>query len=82
MLRYERLSQINGKSRTKIVIFGSIALFWIKGSREYKQFVVNRVHQVLKFTSPESWRFCPGLFNPADLGTRSVSPTELRDNAL
>ena len=57
-------------------------LFWIKGSGEYKQFVANRVHQILKLTSPNSWRFCPGSLNPADLGTRGVSPTELRDNAL
>ena len=58
------------------------ALFWIKGSGEYKQFVANRVRQILKFTSPKSWRFCPGSLNPADLGTRGASPTELSDNAL
>ena len=69
----------------KIVIFGLIArwlYFQIKGSREYKQSVANQVHQILKLTLPESWQFCLGSLNPADLGTCSVSATKLRDNTL
>ena len=52
----------------------SIALHWIRGQGEYKQFVANRVHKIqthLEIT----WRHVPTAKNPADLGSRGGSVT-------
>ncbi|GIY69923.1 reverse transcriptase [Caerostris darwini] len=44
-----------------------ICLCWIKGSaREWKQFVSNRVLEIQDCTSPDRWKFCPGIENPVD----------------
>ena len=38
---------------------GKCALFWIMGGREHKQFVQNRVDEVLDLTNPNKWNHCP-----------------------
>ena len=47
----------------------TVALHWIKGSGEYKQFVGNRVHKI-KEKEFVVWRHVPTQENPADLGSR------------
>ena len=44
----------------------SVALHWIKGGGEYKQFVANRVMKV-QGHSEITWRHVPTKNNPADL---------------
>ena len=47
----------------------TVALHWIKGAGEYKQFVGNRVRKI-KEIEPVEWRHAPTLENPADLASR------------
>ena len=47
----------------------TVALFWISGSGQYKQFVENRVQKIR--AQPEiTWRHVPTQQNPADLARR------------
>ena len=50
----------------------TVALHWINGGGEYKQFVANRI-QKIKSHSRIQWRHVPTDQNPADLGSRGGS---------
>ena len=56
----------------------TIALYWIQGSGEYRQFVANRVQKIQQ-NQGTVWRHVPTDQNPADLGSRggTVSSTSL-----
>ena len=57
------------------------ALFWVKSvEHEWKQFIQNRIDKVQKLVSPEAWNCCPGKLNPADIPTRGLGVTYLKDN--
>ena len=58
------------------------ALCWIKGEREWSQFVQNRVKEILRLTTREQWNHCPGVENPADLGSRGVTATTIKNSSL
>ena len=58
------------------------ALYWIKSKGEMKQFVQNRVDEILDLTGREQWFHCKGTENPADLGTRGILPSQLEENSL
>lgn len=47
----------------------TVALHWIRGAGEYKQFVGNRVRKI-KEKESVIWRHVPTRENPADLGSR------------
>ena len=49
---------------------------------EWKQFVRHRVNEILKLTSKVDWGHCPGIENPADIGSRGESASQLKDNEL
>ena len=56
----------------------TVALSWIRGlTKEYKQFVQNRVTEIRSLTCDDSLRYCPTKENPADIASRGVSATEL-----
>ena len=60
-----------------------VALFWIKNEDwEWKQFVKNRAMEIRNLVSPNSWRYCPGRDNPADIPSRGINPSELADSIL
>ena len=60
-----------------------VALSWIKGiQKEFKQFVQNRVNEIRKLTSIDSWNYCPTDMNPADLASRGSTATDLVKNRL
>ena len=56
----------------------TVALYWIQGSGEYRQFVANRVQKIQQHQGTV-WRHVPTDQNPADLGSRggTVSNTSL-----
>ena len=47
----------------------TVALYWIKGQGEYRQFVSNRVHKIQQHDQV-TWHHVPTEDNPADLGSR------------
>ncbi|XP_028404090.1 uncharacterized protein LOC114526763 [Dendronephthya gigantea] len=57
-------------------------LCWIRNTGEWKQFVRHRVDEVLKLTNKLDWGHCPGKENPADLGSRGVLVSELKNSKL
>ena len=58
------------------------ALYWIQNNGEWKQFVQHRVNEILGLTRKEDWGHVPGVENPADLGSRGVSASHLKDSRL
>ena len=53
----------------------TVALYWIKGRGEYRQFVSNRVHKIQQHADIE-WHHVPTTENPADLGSRGGTVTD------
>lgn len=48
---------------------------WIRSDhRRYKQYVANRVAEILENSEISDWRWCPTLQNPADVATRAKYP--------
>ena len=58
------------------------ALYWIRNTGEWKQFVSHRVNEILKLTTKGDWGHCPGKENPADIGSRGELGTTLKSNRL
>lgn len=58
------------------------AICWIKGSKGWKQFVQNRVNEILSLTETPMWNHCPGIENPADIGSRGEFASSLKGNQL
>ena len=60
-----------------------IAKAWIQGNPpKWKQFVRNRVQEIIDLTCPTKWCHCPGKDNPADLLTRGVKASALISSEL
>lgn len=53
----------------------TVALWWIQGQGQYKQFVTNRVAKIRR--GGIEWRHVPTTENPADLGSRGGQLTTL-----
>lgn len=57
--------------------------YWVRNqSREFKPFVVNRICEIQRTSSPEQWRHVPGTVNPADLPTRGLSAMALAESEV
>ncbi|GFU34433.1 hypothetical protein NPIL_626691 [Nephila pilipes] len=55
-----------------------ITLSWILSNpNKWKTFVCNRTTEILQYTSPAQWRYCPGTQNPADHLSRGILPSKL-----
>ena len=60
-----------------------IPLSWIRNNdKEYKQFVENRVNEIRRNAPPEQWRYCPTSENPADIASRGIKATALKESSL
>lgn len=59
----------------------SVVLSWIRSSpHKWKTFVSNRVAQIQDKISPDCWHYVHTADNPADCGSRGLSPSELRNH--
>ena len=58
------------------------ALWWINNRGEWKQFVRQRVNEILRITRKEDWAHCLGELNPADVGSRGELASRLKENEL
>ncbi|GFQ72733.1 uncharacterized protein TNCT_694521 [Trichonephila clavata] len=75
---------IDRKCSTKAFLWtdSQITLYWIKGpSHRWKPFVADRVREIQALTDPNSWFYCSGKDNPADLLTRGISVDALSTNS-
>ncbi|GFT51373.1 integrase catalytic domain-containing protein [Nephila pilipes] len=55
-----------------------ITLSWIRSNpNKWKTFVCNRTTEILQYTSPAQWRYCPGTQNHADHLSRGILPSKL-----
>lgn len=68
--------------RSKLWLDSQTALFWIMNRGEWKQFVKHRVNEILKLSDNGDWRYCPSRENPADIGSRGMSASGLKQNVL
>ena len=59
-----------------------IVLHWLSSKKELKQFVLNRVTEILSITKNASWNYCPTDDNPADLLTRGIQADQLSTSTL
>jgi len=60
-----------------------ITFHWIRSSsKQWKQFVANRVSEIQSLTVPGNWNHCAGKENPADRGTRGTSVRDLKEDDL
>ena len=79
---YQALSpQVTIKER-RYWLDSKTALFWIKNSGHWKQFVQHRVDEILKLSNKANWGHCVGICNPADLGSRGVSASTLKESQI
>ena len=58
------------------------ALLWINNKGEWKQFVSQRVNEILRMTRKEDWAHFPGEQNPADVRSRGERVSELKGDEL
>ena len=58
------------------------ALYWIYNNGQLKQFVQHRVNEILRLSRSDEWGHVSGVDNPADLGSRGVTTSQLRDSKL
>ena len=56
--------------------------FVVNESRMFQTFVANRVSEIRDSTSPTQWRHVPGTQNPADICSRGLSASQLRESSL
>ncbi|KAF6204000.1 hypothetical protein GE061_002339 [Apolygus lucorum] len=60
-----------------------VALSWIRSMPHCLQtYVSNRVQQITSLTKVEWWHHIRGSENPADVGSRGILPSALRDHCL
>ena len=57
-----------------------VCLRWINTpARSFKAYVAHRIGEIQTHTEPRQWLHVPGVVNPADIGTRQITASELKD---
>ncbi|GFU30065.1 DUF1758 domain-containing protein [Trichonephila clavipes] len=75
--KQSRSSQAHMYSKTRVV------LSWLSSPpRNWKPFVANRTSEILDIIPCKQWRYVLSKENPADLGSRGMSPKDLPDCSL
>ena len=68
--------------KTYLWLDSKTAIYWIKGSKEWKHFVQYRVAEILTLTEESMWNHCPGTENPPDIGSQGESAFKLKGSQL
>ena len=63
----EALHSQNPISNIHLCLDSSAAVYWLKGTREWKQFVQSRVKEILSLRDRGLWNHCAGIENPMDI---------------
>lgn len=74
-----------GLTDTKILYYTDLKVTFFrihKGPSDYLQWVANRLKVIRKKTLPDDWSWIPTDKNPADLGSRGVILTYLKNSSL
>ena len=80
-IRNALLSQLD-LDGVKYWLDSKTALTWVQNKGEWKQFVRHRVNEILKLSRKEDWLYWPTEQNPADIGSRGVTASQLKQNQL
>ncbi|GBM52954.1 hypothetical protein AVEN_111308-1 [Araneus ventricosus] len=67
---------------TILVRFRTVLSWLSSPPRNWKPFIANRTSEIFDFIPWNSWRYVPTKENPADIGSRGVSPKDLPDCRL
>ena len=60
-----------------------VTLYWIQGqTKEWKQFVQNRVRDIRRLLPIHVWKHCSGRKTPTDIPSRGMDLAELANNPL
>ena len=60
-----------------------IVWWWINGeSKQFNQFVQNRVRKIRSLWSKEHWRYCPSELNPGDIASRGTKSSVITSSDL
>ncbi|XP_055928670.1 uncharacterized protein LOC129959803 [Argiope bruennichi] len=66
-----------------VVADSQVVLSWLSSPpRNWKPFVANRTSEILDLIPQNRWRYVPSKENPADIGSRGLSPKDLPDCRL
>ena len=58
-------------------------LYWIRGKgKQYLSFLANRIGEIQSQSNPEQWQYVETDENPADICSRGLSASRLKDNTL
>ena len=80
----EALETLNKVNINKVYFWSDsfTTLFWIKGvNKQWKLFVENRVKDIRELAPPDRWFYCSADDNPADIPTRGLEFSKLRESS-
>ena len=80
----EALETLNKVNINKVYFWSDsfTTLFWIKGfNKQWKLFVENRVKDIRELAPPDRWFYCSTDDNPADILTRGLEFSKLRESS-
>lgn len=60
----------------------TFVLDWIRSNTHKQTFVANRISTILGHLKPDQWRHIRSKDNPADVASRGICPSQLRQHAL
>lgn len=61
----------------------TIVLGWINSPKAtLKSFVLNRITEITETTDPSAWHYVPTASNPADIGSRGFTPSQLNQSNI
>lgn len=60
----------------------TIVLDWIRSNTHKATFVANRVSTILDYLKPSQWRHVRSKDNPADVASRGICPSQLKNHVL